>query len=154
MCHPDSSGKFNSLTYNAAVELGVDLAKRYKLNPLTDFIRHYDVTKKCCPKYWVDNKSAWEKFKQDVNNKLKVYNTQGLSTVTFKNGDYTGKKAKVTANVLNVRYDRGTQYNVIEKLNKDDIVKLNYCLNGWVSIEGYKGNKGLGYVNTDYLELI
>ena len=154
MCHPDSSGKFNSLTYNSAVELGVDLAKGYKLNPLTDFIRHYDVTKKCCPKYWVDNKSAWEKFKQDVNNKLKVDNTQGLSTVTFKNGDYTGKKARVTANVLNVRYDRGTQYNVIGKLNKGDIVKLNYCLNGWISIEGYKGNKGLGYVSTEYLELI
>ena len=88
MCHPDSSGKFNSLTYNAAVELGVDLAKRYKLNPLTDFIRHYDVTKKCCPKYWVDNNSAWKKFKQDVNNKLKVDNTQSSSTATFKNGDY------------------------------------------------------------------
>ena len=24
----------------------------------------------------------------------------------------------------------------------------------WISIEGYKGNKGLGYVSTDYLELI
>ena len=40
------------------------------------------------------------------------------------------------------------------KANKGDIVKLNYCLNGWISIEGYKGNKGLGYVSTDYLELI
>lgn len=73
---------------------------------------------------------------------------------TFKNGDYSGRKAKVTASTLNVRYDRGTQYNVIGKLNKGDIVKLNYCLNGWISIEGFKGNKGLGYVSTDYLELI
>lgn len=72
----------------------------------------------------------------------------------FKNGDYTGKKAKVTANVLNVRFDRGTQYDVIGKLNKGNTVNLNYCLNGWVSIEGYKGNKGLGYVSTDYLQLI
>ena len=72
----------------------------------------------------------------------------------FKNGSYVGRKAIVTASVLNVRYDRGTKYNVIGKLNKDDTVKLNYCLNGWVSIEGYKGNKGLGYVSTDYLELI
>lgn len=86
MCHHDSSGKFNPLTY---------------------FIIHYDVTK-----YWVDNKSAWEKFKQDVNNKLKVDDTQGSST-KFKNGDYTGKKAKVTANVLNVRYNKRTRYNVI-----------------------------------------
>ena len=55
---------------------------------------------------------------------------------------------------MNVRFDRGTQYEVIGKLNKGDTVKLNYCLNGWVSIEGYKGNKGLGYVSTDYLELV
>lgn len=80
--------------------------------------------------------------------------SQGSSTSTFKNGDYSGRRAKVTANVLNVRHDRGTQYDIIGKLNKGDIVKLNYCLNGWISIEGYKGNKGLGYVSTDYLELI
>ena len=154
MCHPDSTGKFNTLTYNSAVELGVDLAKRYKLNPLNDFIRHYDITKKCCPKYWVDNVSAWNKFKQDVYDKLNGNSSMATPTIDFKNGDYVGKKAKVTTSSLNVRYDRGTQYNVIAKLNKGDIVKLNYCLNGWVSIEGYKGDKGLGYVSTDYLELI
>ena len=55
---------------------------------------------------------------------------------------------------MNVRFDRGTQYNVIGKLNKGDIVKLNYCLSGWISIAGYKENKGLGYVNIDYLEMI
>lgn len=70
MCHPDNSGKFNQATYDAAVELGVDLCKRYKLDPLKDFIRHYDVTKKICPKYWVDNPSKWEQFKKDVYNRL------------------------------------------------------------------------------------
>lgn len=154
MCHPDSSGKFNTLTYNAAVELGADLARRYKLNPLKDFIRHYDVTKKCCPKYWVDNKNAWEKFKKDVNNKLKGNTTQSSTSVKLKNGDYTGKKARVTVDVLNVRYDRGTNYKIIAKLKRGNIIKLNYCLNGWISIEGYKGNKGLGYIHTDYIELI
>lgn len=77
-----------------------------------------------------------------------------LKSEGFKNGSYIGRRTRVTANVLNVRYDRGTQYNIIGKLNKGDIVKLNYCLNGWISIEGYNGNKGLGYVSTDYLELI
>ena len=112
------------------------------------------VIKDIIAKYWVDNKNAWEKFKKDVNSKLKSNNTQGSTSVKFKNGDYTGKKARVTANVLNVRYDRGTNYKVIAKLKKGNIVKLNYCLNGWISIEGYKGNKGLGYVSTDYLEII
>lgn len=70
------------------------------------------------------------------------------------NGDYSGKKAKVLADTLNVRYDRGTQFDVIGKLNKGDVVKLQYCINGWVSIEGFKGNKGLGYVSSKYLKLV
>lgn len=155
MCHPDNTGKFNSSTYNSAVDLGVDLCKRYKLNPLKDFIRHYDVTGKMCPIYWVKNPKEWDKFKQDVNKKLNgTSTTTQPSNTSFKNGDYKGKKAKVTASSLNVRYNRGTQYDIIGKLNKGDIVKLNYCLNGWISIEGYNGNKGLGYVSTDYLQLI
>lgn len=80
--------------------------------------------------------------------------TNSTKPLTFKNGDYSGRKAKVTATSLNVRYDRGTRFDVIGKLKKGDVVILNYCLNGWISIEGYKGNKGLGYVSTDCLELI
>ncbi|CEQ19649.1 N-acetylmuramoyl-L-alanine amidase [Paraclostridium sordellii] len=72
----------------------------------------------------------------------------------FKNGDYSGRKARVIADVLNVRYDRGTQYNVIGQVKNGNIVNLQYCLNGWISIEGFKGNKGLGYVSSKFLELI
>jgi hypothetical protein len=72
----------------------------------------------------------------------------------FPNGDYSGRKARVIADVLNVRWDRGTEYDVIGQVKYGDIVNLQYCLNNWVSIEGFKGNKGLGYVHTDYLELI
>jgi hypothetical protein len=81
--------------------------------------------------------------------------SSGSSTaVGFKNGDYSGRKARVTASALNVRYNRGTQYDVIGQVRNGDIVNLQYCLNGWVSIEGFKGNKGLGYVSSKYLELI
>ncbi len=72
----------------------------------------------------------------------------------ISNGNYSGKKAKVTADTLNIRWDRGTQFDIIGKLSKGDIVNLEYSLDGWISIHGYKGNKGLGYVNTAYLELI
>lgn len=72
----------------------------------------------------------------------------------FANGDYSGKRARVTADVLNVRWDRGTEYDVIGQVKNGDIVNLQYCLNNWISIEGFNGNKGLGYVNTKYLELI
>lgn len=76
------------------------------------------------------------------------------SAVGFKNGDYSGRKARVTADVLNVRWDRGVEHDVIGQVKNGDIVNLQYCLNDWISIEGFKGNKGLGYVNSKFLELI
>ncbi|GAA0696750.1 hypothetical protein GCM10008904_00910 [Paraclostridium ghonii] len=72
----------------------------------------------------------------------------------FKNGDYFGKKARVIADVLNVRYDRGTEYYIIGQVKCGDIVNLQYCLNNWISIEGFNGNKGLGYVKCNYLQLL
>lgn len=65
-CHPDGSGKFNAMTYNSLVELCVDICKRYKLTPKTDIIRHYDVTGKACPLYYVRNPSDWTAFKNTV----------------------------------------------------------------------------------------
>lgn len=66
-CHPDKSGKFTEATYNSYVELVAMLCNKYNLNPLKGgVIRHYDVTKKICPKYWVDHPDEWDAFKQDV----------------------------------------------------------------------------------------
>ena len=31
-----------------------------------DVIRHYDITGKICPKYFVENEDAWKQFKSDV----------------------------------------------------------------------------------------
>ena len=36
------------------------------LEPTKAIIRHYDVTGKICPKYYVDNESVWKLLKQDV----------------------------------------------------------------------------------------
>lgn len=38
-CHLNTTGKFKDVTYNSLVELCADICKRYKLNPLTDFIQ-------------------------------------------------------------------------------------------------------------------
>lgn len=81
-------------------------------------------------------------------------NNNNNSNTSFKNGDYTGRKAKVTTDLLRVRYDRGTGYDVISKISKGQIVNLNYCVNNWISIEGFKGKNGLGYVSCDCLEFI
>ena len=68
-CHPDWEGKFNDITYNSLVELCADICRRYGLS-VNAIIRHYDVTGKECPRYYVRNVQAWQQFKQDVQNKL------------------------------------------------------------------------------------
>ncbi len=68
-CHPNWEGKFNENTYNRLVELCADICKRYDLDTIA-LIRHYDVTGKNCPKYYVKNEAEWNKFKQDVADKL------------------------------------------------------------------------------------
>lgn len=68
-CHQDWDGKFNENTYNSLVELCADICRRYNLS-INAIIRHYDVTGKECPRYYVRNENEWIKFKNDVANKL------------------------------------------------------------------------------------
>ncbi len=64
-CHPDASGKFTEETYRSVVQLTAWLCKKYNLTQ-EDVIRHYDVTGKICPKYFVDHEDAWLDFRADV----------------------------------------------------------------------------------------
>lgn len=64
-CHEDEDGKFNEETYESLVHLVAWLCDEYGLEK-EDIIRHYDVTGKLCPKYFVEHKKAWNKFKSDV----------------------------------------------------------------------------------------
>lgn len=68
-CHPDKSGKFNEVTYQALVELVTYLCIKYDLDE-EDVIRHYDVTGKQCPLYYVKHADKWEQFQRDVKLKL------------------------------------------------------------------------------------
>lgn len=68
-CHPDWEGKFNDSTYNSLIELCANLCKQYGIS-INNIIRHYDVTRKCCPKYYVEHDEAWQQLKQDINNKI------------------------------------------------------------------------------------
>lgn len=66
VCHPDETGEFSSVTYGRCVELTAWLCREFKLDPEKDVIRHYDVTGKECPRYYVENPDAWEQLKADV----------------------------------------------------------------------------------------
>lgn len=68
-CHPDESGRFTDETYRSVVQLSAWLCLKFGLDE-NDIIRHYDVTGKNCPKYFVENEEAWQQFKEDVKNAL------------------------------------------------------------------------------------
>ena len=69
-CHPDETGKFYDSTYESLVELCAYFCTEFKLKP-EDVIRHYDVTGKICPKYFVDHEDAWDQFHKDVEQAMK-----------------------------------------------------------------------------------
>lgn len=55
-CHPDATGKFTAATEKSLAELCAYLCEQFKLDPMKDIIRHYDVTGKQCPLYWSPTK--------------------------------------------------------------------------------------------------
>ncbi|MDD4066627.1 MAG: N-acetylmuramoyl-L-alanine amidase [Clostridia bacterium] len=95
-CHPDTSGKFKEVTYNALVELCADICKRYGLIPDTQIIRHFDVTGKKCPLYYVNNINEWDTFKRRVKEALygAVSQVSSETTYTVVKGDNLSKIAK------------------------------------------------------------
>ena len=64
-CHPDETGRFNDDTYRSMVKLCAWLCMKFDLTS-EDVIRHYDVTGKNCPKYFVENEDAFAAFRNDI----------------------------------------------------------------------------------------
>lgn len=64
-CHPDETGEFTEATYESLVKLTAWLCDEIGIGR-DRVIRHYDITEKSCPKYFVDNEDAWKTFLSDV----------------------------------------------------------------------------------------
>lgn len=69
VCHPDASGKFTDASYQSLVKLTAWLCEICDLDS-GDIIRHYDITGKQCPVYFVAHGDVWEQFKKDVDKLL------------------------------------------------------------------------------------
>ena len=68
VCHPDVSGTFTDASYQSLVKLTAWLLDVCDLDS-DDVIRHYDITGKQCPLYFVTHEDAWEQFKQEIKAK-------------------------------------------------------------------------------------
>ena len=67
MCDTNKNGKLDlsSKTRENAIELGKTLVKKYNI-PKERVIRHYDVTGKNCPAYFVKDEREWIKFRDEI----------------------------------------------------------------------------------------
>lgn len=99
VCHPDWTGKYSDITYNSLIELLKYLCDKYNLTS-NDIIRHYDVTGKICPKYYVENPNEFEKIKSDVDSNYSVSIPDNTNVNTNTNiGSFTVRVDKSVANV-------------------------------------------------------
>lgn len=156
ICQSDNKATQEKI-YRNAVELVKILMKYYNI-PITKVVQDNKWSGKSCPDYLRRSVHgySWNWFIDQCKG-----NTSSSSTSTsnkLKDGDYKNKKAKIVRvksnDVLNVRYDRNPNSKDIGDLKPGAIVECEWCKDGWMSINGFKGLKGLGYVNSYYLELI
>ena len=64
-CHPDDTGEFTDETMDSLTRLLKWLIESYGLQE-QDIIRHYDVSGKECPRYFVQHPEEWEEFRHSL----------------------------------------------------------------------------------------
>lgn len=117
-CHPDDSGKFTAATEKSLAELCAWLCKKFGLDPMTDIIRHYDVTGKQCPLYWSPTKYTSKATADTRFNSFKgrVRYTMGCGEVDEPDDDAVPSVpfyVKVIDPALNIRKGAGVQNKAV-----------------------------------------
>nr|DAI66243.1 MAG TPA: N-acetylmuramoyl-L-alanine amidase [Caudoviricetes sp.] len=143
-CHPDATGKFTDATTDSAAELCAYLLKKYGLS-VNDLIRHYDVTGKQCPLWFVPTKyqsadvanARWAGFKALVSQKMEC-NVPTKQETSFK--------VKILDNALNVRKAAGVGNPIVGVIHKGEVYTI-VEVKSVGSAEWGKLKSGLGWVN-------
>lgn len=141
-CHPDASGKFTDATTSSAAELCAYLLKKYGLS-VDDLIRHYDVTGKQCPLWFVPTKyqsadvadARWAGFKALVSGKMGVAPSADRLF-----------KVKIIDNALNVRNAAGVANPIVGVIHKGEVYTIVETKAVESAVWG-KLKSGLGWIN-------
>lgn len=150
----DSSGRwyYTEATKKAAIELFVFLMKKYNI-PISNVLRHYDVTGKICPEPDVLSVPIWDTFKTELQiavNEASVSGSQdatGTSGVPYKikvahvaKGDALWIRKAPSAKAISVgclKYDDNNMYTIVAEQN------------GWGKLKS-----GIGWINLRYTKRV
>ena len=149
MCCYQSGGKWyiRDKTYSNAVELVKYLMSSHKV-PVSNVIRHYDVSRKLCPNAvgWLEStgsQSTWIKFKSEIS---------GGSAADTAASDITSKSylVRVKVTVLRIRTGAGLRFD-----SKGYIKPGVYTITETKAADGYTWGKlksGAGWIALEYTE--
>lgn len=123
-CHPDSTGEFTDATYKSMLWLGKYLMAKHNIR---DNIRHYDVTGKICPKWFVDKPKEWEKFKERLVDGImlnEIISKLGITEEQFKQALIDSVSPKIDKDKRPGWMD-DELYEAIKKAKISDMTRLN-----------------------------
>ena len=153
-CHPDATGKFTEETTASAAELCAYLLKKYGLS-VDDLIRHYDVTGKQCPLWFVPTKyqsadvanARWAGFKALVLQKM------GGSTASAD--QETSFKVRILDNALNIRKSAGVGYPITGVISNHGVYTIVETKTIGSAVWG-RLKSGVGWINigTKYVKRV
>lgn len=129
LCDTQKNGKLaaTEATMANAAELCRMLMKKYKVDA-DHVVRHFDVTGKHCPAYFMDSKK-WASFKARLTEQKKA-------------GSYL---VKVTADALNIRSGPGTSYKIVGTIRNKGTFTIIQEKNGWGLLRSKAGWISLKY---------
>jgi N-acetylmuramoyl-L-alanine amidase len=110
----EKDGTIHQDTINRAEQVAYELCQKYNLNPLTDIVRHYDITHKNCPAPFVSDPSKFTAFKNAVNSKLHPSTPVSKPTVQAVGSVYTVKSGDTLSEIA-VAYH--TTVDALHQLN-------------------------------------
>lgn len=141
----EKDGSLHPDTYNRTVKLVASLLKQFKLT-VDDVYRHYDITGKNCPAFWVSNPAGFTKFKADVKKAMSPSKTSSQTSKNASNSSSKGKLGRVTilAEKLNVRASDSFSARIVKVVSKGSTYNVYAESNGmykvgadqWISANG------------------
>lgn len=157
----EKNGTFHPNTIARAEQVCAELCKKFKLDPINDIVRHYDITHKICPAPWVSRSQGFTDFKNGVKARLggvvinKPTNNKSKTNTDSNKGRFI-KNTVVSSDGLVLRTQRSASSSMVLNLPNGTVVKyqLGSTVNGWGYVE-YTNSKGQtfhGYVNVSYIK--